>query len=63
MCKDVKCPICGSIQKRLNLDETAGWFECENCGSEVKILDGNEEMVKIPLYNIDIDKNFDKKPA
>jgi predicted RNA-binding Zn-ribbon protein involved in translation (DUF1610 family) len=62
MCKDVKCPICGSLQKRLNLEETGGWFECTSCGMEVMIPD-EANMVTFPVYTIDIDKGFTKKPA
>ena len=27
--KDVKCPICGTVNRSLDLDETDGWMECE----------------------------------
>ncbi len=33
-----KCPICGTENKRLNLDETNGWFICEKCGNKVNTL-------------------------
>ncbi len=49
MCKDVKCPICGSNQKRLNLDETNGWFVCSVCESEVCNAE-DMKTVKIPVY-------------
>ena len=29
--KDVKCPICGTVNRCLDLDETDGWMECESC--------------------------------
>ena len=29
---DVKCPICGTINKSLDLEEKVGWMECESCG-------------------------------
>jgi uncharacterized Zn finger protein len=35
---DVKCPICETLNKSLNLEETDGWMECENCGNVVQIL-------------------------
>ena len=35
---DVKCPICEKLNKLLNLEETDGWMECENCGNAVQIL-------------------------
>ena len=29
---DVKCPCCGHKNRRLYLEETGGWLECEKCG-------------------------------
>ena len=29
---DVKCPACGEINLELDLVETDGWMECEDCG-------------------------------
>ena len=29
---DVKCPICGAVNRSLFLEETDGWMECESCG-------------------------------
>lgn len=54
-----KCPICGTENKRLNLDETNGWFICEKCGSEVNTLT-HRETVKIPFLKTaeDIKKYF-----
>ena len=28
---DVVCPICGTINKDLYLEDTEGWMECQNC--------------------------------
>ncbi len=33
MTYDVACPICGRVNRRLYLEETEGWMECESCGS------------------------------
>lgn len=49
MSKDVKCPICGSVEKGLNLDETDGWFVCSKCKSEVCNME-DMRTVKIPVY-------------
>lgn len=27
----VKCPVCGSINEGLDLEETQGWVECSCC--------------------------------
>ena len=35
---DVKCPICGTINQNLYLEETDGWMECEHCQQTVKVL-------------------------
>ncbi|MBO6159168.1 MAG: hypothetical protein J6P72_07920, partial [Firmicutes bacterium] len=29
---DLRCPICGTVNRGLYLEETDGWMECENCG-------------------------------
>ena len=49
--KDVKCPICGAVNRSLDLDETDGWIECESCKNVVQVL----EYVKtrhIPVYQM-----------
>lgn len=41
---DVKCPVCGKVNKSLYLAETGGWMECERCGADVEATiqpDGN----------------------
>ena len=30
---NVECPICGQLNKSLDLEETDGWMECEECGN------------------------------
>lgn len=35
---DVKCPICGTINHNLYLEETNGWMECDHCKQTVKVL-------------------------
>ncbi len=34
---NVRCPHCGTVNKRLYLEETDGWFECEKCNSSSKV--------------------------
>lgn len=36
---DAKCPICGTINHNLYLEETQGWMECEQCNQTVKVLE------------------------
>ena len=38
---DVTCPICGTLNKGLFLDETGGWMECEHC--HTMVMDVPEE--------------------
>lgn len=33
MTYDVACPVCGRVNRRLYLEETEGWMECECCGT------------------------------
>lgn len=60
---DEKCPLCGTINKGLNLEETEGWFECEKCKQTVNNLNPKYAKVhKIPKYNIeDLVKVFNVK--
>ena len=32
--QDVECPICGHINRGVDLDEPEGRVECEQCGSD-----------------------------
>lgn len=47
---DIKCPICGTVNRKLVLEETDGWMECEHCRIVVKVLpyDGDR---KVPVYS------------
>lgn len=44
---DVKCPICGTINKGLYLKETEGHFECAKCKSQ--IIDIHFLSQKLPV--------------
>ena len=48
---DVKCPICDTLNKSLNLEETDGWMECESCGSAVQIMKYVKTR-RIPTYQM-----------
>lgn len=48
---DMKCPICGTVNKNLYLEETDGWMECEHCGQVVMPLSiSGVPQKKIPVY-------------
>ena len=36
MAYDVKCPVCGTVNHSLNLEETEGRMICEHCGAETQ---------------------------
>ena len=46
---DIKCPICGTVNRDLDLEETDGWMECEKCGTAVQTI-GVRPMVRIPVF-------------
>lgn len=31
---NVKCPLCGHLNEGVDLEETDGWVECENCKTD-----------------------------
>ena len=35
---DIKCPVCGTVNHSLFLQETDGWLECESCGTKSRVL-------------------------
>lgn len=49
--KDVKCPICGTVNRGLDLDETDGWMECERCHNAVQILEYAKSRC-VPVYQM-----------
>ena len=48
---DIRCPICGTVNHNLYLEETHGWMECEHCQQTVKVLPFAEEK-KVPVYTL-----------
>ena len=34
---DVKCPICGKVNRGLYLEEAEGWMECDQCRNATKV--------------------------
>lgn len=48
---DVVCPLCGTVNKSLDLEETDGWMECEHCREATQHM----RYVKtrhVPLYQM-----------
>ena len=50
---DVKCPVCGHLNKNCYLDETDGWIECEFCGSVTNSSILERETFKIPVVSME----------
>lgn len=50
---NVICPLCGTVNKGLYLEETDGWMECEKCHNKTQNYRFvNRNMVKIPVYTM-----------
>lgn len=49
--KDVKCPICGTVNRSLDLDETDGWMECESCHNAIQILKYAKSR-RVPVFQM-----------
>ena len=45
---DLRCPICGTVNRGLYLEETDGWMECEKCGNVIQSME-HRQTVMIPL--------------
>lgn len=39
MGRDLYCPICGALQKQVNLDETENTFVCDQCETTIKVTE------------------------
>lgn len=49
---DVRCPICGTMNNKLNLEETDGWMECESCQTAVQVF--NSRLTEhIPIFTME----------
>ncbi|MDO4650008.1 MAG: translation initiation factor 2 [Eubacteriales bacterium] len=48
---DAKCPICGCVNKDVDLRETEGWMECERC-KEIVRFPQFQKSIKIPVYDM-----------
>ena len=53
MAYDMKCPVCGTVNHGLNLDETEGRMICERCGTETQDV-RFRRFVKRPVRRADI---------
>lgn len=51
---DVKCPICGTVNRSLDLEETDGWMECEHCGNTVQLI----RKIQMPDFLADEMKDY-----
>ena len=45
---DLRCPICGTVNRGLYLEETDGGMECEKCGNVTQSME-HRQTVLIPL--------------
>ena len=45
---DLRCPICGTVNRGLYHEETDGWMEFEKCGNVTQSME-HRQTVLIPL--------------
>ena len=43
---DLRCPICGAVNRGLYLEETDGWMECEKCGNVTQSMEHRQTVLK-----------------
>ena len=48
---DAKCPLCGTLNRGLYLDETDGWMECEHCHETARVQEYTT-LKRIPVFNM-----------
>ena len=53
MAYDMKCPVCGTVNHGLNLDETEGRMICERGGTETQDV-RFRRFVRRPAYKADV---------
>lgn len=45
---DIRCPECGALNERANLEETDGWLECKACKRRTQVVkDGSIKHVPL----------------
>lgn len=49
---EIYCPICGHLNKDLQLENTNGWLTCGKCGNTVQLL-AYEKKKQIPIYTLE----------
>lgn len=42
---DLRCPICGAVNRGLYLEETDGWMECEKCGNVTQSMEHRQTVL------------------
>ena len=43
---DLRCPICGTVNRGLYLEETDGWMECEKCGNVTQSMEHRQTVLR-----------------
>lgn len=57
---DLRCPVCGTVNRGLYLEETDGWMECENCGNVTQNME-HRQTVLIPILLRSQSRNDNKQ--
>ncbi len=48
---DLRCPICGTVNRGLYLEETDGWMECEKCGNVTQSMEHRQGCCAFKLHS------------
>ncbi len=59
MGRDLYCPICGALQKQVNLEETENTFVCDKCETTIKVTELLRDKKKFG-YKIIAERKADK---
>ena len=59
---DAVCPICGTINRNLYLEETDGWMECECCRSITKGIP-HIKRISVPVTGLRNRRSMLSEPA
>ena len=49
--KVIQCPICGHLNKNLDLEDSKGWMECERCGAFGIIPERSQDKFETQINN------------
>ncbi len=46
---DIMCPVCGAMNRRLDLEETHNWYVCDGCQCELFAFTPDMKMTETSM--------------